>query len=365
MVGISTKIDTRYWNISPHRPERGKVIQASSIISGGGIVAFPTETVYGLGADAWNSRAIEKIYLAKERPADNPLIVHIAYFHQMRDLVQDITPTARYLARRFWPGPLTLVLPKGNGIPEIVTAGLDTVAIRMPAHPVAKSLIYYSRRPIVAPSANRSGRPSPTTALHVLRDMYGRIDGVMDGGTAKVGVESTVLDITGDIPIILRPGGIPLEDLERALGQVDLDTGLESRGEDTKPRSPGMKYRHYAPKGELHIFLGGPDVVTAKAMVEAAGEWWRKGGRVGILCSREVYEMINEMDDISDAIYFMRSLGGWDDPGAAARGLYSALHQCDLDEVDIILVQALPTRGIALAVMNRLLKAAGNRVVKV
>jgi len=360
VVYIRKQICTRYWNVNPHRPEIRKIIHAASLVAGGGIVAFPTETVYGLGADALNPRAVQKIFTAKGRPADNPLIVHVAYFWQLREVVRELPFKARVLIQRFWPGPLTLVVPKRAEVPDIVTAGLDTVAVRMPAHRVAFQLIRAARYPVAAPSANVSGRPSPTAARHVLRGLYGRIEGVLDGGPSMVGVESTVLDMTGSTPVILRPGGVTREQLEGIIGPVEVAPSLQHQASENVPRSPGMKYRHYSPSGEIYLVQGKDDKVVRR-ILELTEQWQKNGRKVGILCSRETFPYYRRSETKADLI---ESLGSRKDLKTVAGKLYGALHRCDLEKINIIFVEAFPSRDVGLAVMNRLLKAAGNRVVK-
>ena len=233
--------------------------QAAEVLRSGGLVAFPTETVYGLGANALDEEAVKSIYRAKGRPSDNPLIVHIADTAAVKDLTDSIPGTAQALMDAFWPGPLTLVMPRSSLVPDIVTAGLDTVAVRMPSHPIASALIKKAGVPVAAPSANSSGRPSPTLARHVIEDMMGKIDVIIDGGNAEVGVESTVLDITVDPPVILRPGGVTLEQLRHVLGNVISDQTPGISDMAGTPKSPGMKYRHYSPKATMLLIQGDPE----------------------------------------------------------------------------------------------------------
>ncbi|MGI6284243.1 L-threonylcarbamoyladenylate synthase [Neomoorella humiferrea] len=348
---------TKYLKIDPRVPELHKIRLAARILNRGGVVAFPTETVYGLGANALDARAVRRIFRAKGRPSDNPLIVHIASFRDVQDLVAYLPPRATLLMQRFWPGPLTLVLPRSEVIPDVVTAGLDTVGIRMPAHPVAQALIRAARLPIAAPSANISGRPSPTTGLHVLKDLRGKIDAVVDGGPATVGVESTVLDLTAPVPTILRPGGVTYEELASVLGEVAIDPA--ALGEQAEqPRAPGMKYKHYAPRGEVFVVTGEIERVTAKIRALVA-DWQRLGYRVAVLATQETapaYEQEPRPDHLE-------ILGSRSRPATIAANLFAALRNCDRHQADIILAEAIAEEGLGLAIMNRLRKSAANRII--
>ncbi|NLX64997.1 MAG: threonylcarbamoyl-AMP synthase [Clostridiaceae bacterium] len=327
---------------------------AAKALRDGKLVAFPTETVYGLGADALNPDAVRRIYEAKGRPSDNPLIVHIAEISSLNELVAEIPEAAALLIDAFWPGPLTMVFKKSNLVPDIITAGLDTVAVRMPDNPIAQKLIKEAGVPVAAPSANISGRPSPTTCKHVIDDMKGRIEYIIDGGPCQVGVESTVLDVTSDVPVILRPGGVTLEMLEKVLGNVYTDPVLEIKG-DIKPRSPGMKYRHYSPKAEMFLISGDPDPV-AKKISELIMESKRKGLRVGVLTSRENADKYN-----ADVIV---NVGSVKHIEQIAAGLYDSLRTFDDKKVDIIYSETFEEKGVGRAVMNRLKKASAGRIIK-
>jgi len=363
VVRISQRIHTRYWNVDSHKSleDQRKLVEAASFLAGGRIVAFPTETVYGLGANALCPRAVERVYLAKGRPADNPMIVHIDSLRQAKYLVRQIPLKARILAGRFWPGPLTLVMSKDPGIPDEVTAGLDTVAVRMPGHRIARELIRLSGFPIAAPSANISGKPSPTTARHVLRDLYGKIDGIVDGGTAVVGLESTVVDVTGDIPVLLRPGGITREQLEESVGRILVDPNMESfkEGQDT-PRSPGMKYTHYAPSGKVFLVEGEPSK-AARWIRRQVEKYKGRGKRIAILCSRESAHFYEDLALPG----FLEVLGSRSDMSSVARHLYGALRRCDLENIEVIFIEAYSPKGMGLAVMNRMYKASGSNIVRV
>lgn len=318
--------------------------RAAALLRAGELVAFPTETVYGLGADALNGAAAARIFAAKGRPADNPLIAHIAGESGLAGLIAgEPCACARALMRAFWPGPMTLIFPKSPHVPREVTAGLDTVAVRMPSHPVARALISAAQTPIAAPSANRSGRPSPTTAAHVLEDMEGRIPLILDGGPCEVGLESTVVDVTGARPRILRPGGVTLEMLEGVVGDVDVDEGvLHQLQAGSQARSPGMKYKHYAPKGEVTIVTG------PRAAQEIARLYDAADGRAAILA-------FSQADYGARRVYRLKNAPG---------ELFAALRQLDEDGMETIYAEDVPTAGVGLAVMNRLMRAAAFRVVE-
>jgi len=326
-----------------------QVQEAAEWLQAGEVVAFPTETVYGLGADAANTAAVDKIFAAKGRPSDNPLIVHVANLAQVEAVAAAIPPVAKTLMERFWPGPLTLVLPKrGGAVSERVTAGLPTVAVRMPNHPLALALIEASGLALAAPSANRSGRPSPTTAAHVLADLSGRIAGVIDGGPTGIGVESTVLDCSGEVPTILRPGGVTKEALSEVIGRVEEAVGIGD--EQTAPKAPGMKYTHYAPKAPLWIVSGPPPLVQ-----RFIDESRAKGKTVGVLTTEE-----NKNRYAADVVL---ACGTRRRLETVAHRLYDTLRQFDETGVDLIYSEAFPEEGIGAAIMNRLKKAAGGRVI--
>lgn len=333
---------------------QGKEMErAAALIRAGEVVAFPTETVYGLGADGLSQPAIEKIFKAKGRPQDNPLILHVDSVNMLKRLVHDISEEAYKCMDRFWPGPLTILFRKSDLVPDIITAGLDTVAIRMPSHPIALDLIRRSKTPIAAPSANTSGRPSPTRASHVVQDMEGKIAMIIDGGETGVGLESTVLDLTEDRPMILRPGGVTLEDIRDLLPGVIMDPGLGDK-EDFTPRSPGQKYRHYAPKAEMILFSGDREKVVAEILERAQAER-AKGIRVGLLVTEE-----NRDSYPGENVIVMGSVK---DKKTIAHGLFHAIRRLDEMEVDLILCESVEEDQIGMAIMNRLLKAAGgNRI---
>lgn len=319
------------------------------MIRSGGLVAFPTETVYGLGACALDSQAVEAIYKAKGRPSDNPMIIHIAEVGMLPQLVRDgfVPPYATLLIRRFWPGPLTLVLPKDPKVPNVVTGGLSTVAVRMPANTVALELILKTGLPLAAPSANLSGRPSPTTAEDVLEDLDGRIPLILDAGPTGVGLESTVVDLTSDPPTILRPGGVTREELENCLG-FPVSVASQPSAEDA-PRSPGMKYRHYAPRAVLKI-VDGPKGMIGKLRDLPTGT------RVGWLVNASWRGSL-EVDLPQEIVYVRESY--YRSVQELAASLFREMRECDRLDVDVILVSAVPEIGLGVAVMNRLQKAMG------
>ncbi|GAB6179311.1 L-threonylcarbamoyladenylate synthase [Desulfotomaculum defluvii] len=345
-------IKTKNWTVNPSLLDREIIRQAAEIIKKGGLVAFPTETVYGLGANGLDSKAVASIYRAKGRPSDNPLILHVADTGMVKELSADLPQKALLLMKLFWPGPLTLVVPKAKHIPVEVTGGLDTVAVRMPDHPVALALIRASGVPIAAPSANQSGLPSPTTAEHVKADLQGRIDAILDGGPAGLGLESTVLDITSPVPVILRPGGVTYEQLKDVLSDIIIDPSVlgQKLPKDQVPRSPGMKYRHYAPTSPVILFEGEPQRVKA-TITERAGKLLDQGQKVGILVSEEHIQGYPTQAKIL-------TMGSRTNPASAAAELFKRLREFDQLQVNVILAEGIETTGIGLAVMNRLRRAS-------
>lgn len=337
-------------------PEPESIALAADLLRKGGIVAFPTETVYGLGASALDDEAVAKIFTAKGRPADNPLIVHVADFEAVDQVATSVSEKARRLMERFWPGPLTLVLPKVAAIAETVSCGLPTVGVRMPSHPVARALIRAAGIPIAAPSANLSGRPSPTTGEHVIEDLAGKIDAIVHSGDTGVGLESTVVDVTVDPPVLLRPGGVTLEQLTAVIGPVVVDPSVNGAVAGSKPRSPGMKYRHYAPHAQV-ILVDGPVLRMQAKIRDLTYEYEEEGQRVGVLCcseSRGAYQASVVLE-----------YGSRDNLPGVASDLFSTLRAFDRHEVDVILAESVPAAGIGLAIMNRLRRAAAGRVVAV
>ena len=316
---------------------------AGEIVRNGGLVAFPTETVYGLGADAFDAEAVENIYTVKGRPADNPSIVHIWSRDQMERLTPVVTPMMEKVMAAFWPGPVTMICEKDFEVPYVTTGGLDSVGIRMPSDPGAQAFLKAADCPVAAPSANLSGKPSPTTAGHVREDFDGKIDAIIDGGPCEIGIESTVIDMTGDIPMILRPGFMTAEDFEERLGvHVILDPALNRKPEDPDfhPKAPGMKYRHYAPKAPMIIFEGEEEKVL-EAIEQEKTEHEMEGEDVVVL-------------------YF-----GQDGAADAAHELFAKLRDADRENADLILAAALPQKGVGFSVMNRMLKSAGFNIRKV
>jgi len=314
-----------------------QISKAAKILQQGGLVAFPTETVYGLGANALNEKAVRRIFVAKRRPADNPLIVHIADKKMLPELVKEVPSSAKKLISKFWPGPLTIVLNKKNIVPDIVTAGGKTVAIRMPAHPVARKLIQLSGLSIAAPSANLSGSPSPTTAKHVIADLKGRIECIIDGGESQVGLESTVVDLSGKIPVLLRPGGVTLEQLRAVLGKVQV-----ANVHAVKPKSPGMKYRHYSPKTNLIL-------VTGKGKIKKITPLINEKKKVALIASPEVADHF--LDRKIEVIMYGNLL-------TLARELFKILRELDQQGFDYIIIHDVPEEGLGRAIMNRVRRAA-------
>ncbi|SEO23142.1 L-threonylcarbamoyladenylate synthase [Amphibacillus marinus] len=318
------------------------VASCAELLKAGEVVAFPTETVYGLGADASNPNAVTKIFTAKGRPADNPLIVHVSSLAQMEEYVTDIPAQARKIINTFMPGPITVILPSNGVIADNVTAGLATVGIRIPDHPVAQALIEATNRPIAAPSANLSGKPSPTSAIHVYQDLHGKISAILDGGSTGIGVESTVVDCTGGVPTILRPGGITREQLEIALG-IDIHVAKPDVAE--LPSAPGMKYKHYEPDVPLVLINGDEHFFQEKI-----NTYRSEGRKVGILISEQLANAL--------AADLVQVCGSRDELATVAAHLYQALRNFKTEDVDIILAEVYPETGVGEAIMNRLRKAA-------
>lgn len=347
-------MDTKVIRIDEHNIDMALIKEAGDIIKAGGLVAFPTETVYGLGGDALNPLSSEKIYSAKGRPSDNPLIVHIADMEKLDLVVREIPENARTLAERFWPGPLTMILHKSETVPRETTGGLDTVAVRMPVHPVARALIRAAGGYVAAPSANLSGRPSPTVAKYVIEDMAGRIEMVIDSGDVEIGLESTIVDLTSEKPMILRPGYITRQKLVQVLGEVALDCTMMRADSGQAPKAPGMKYRHYAPNGKLTIVDGGEHRVVEYINTQIEQEK-KNNKKTGVIAT-----------DTSIAKYradVCKSVGNRDDEDEIARELYRVLREMDDENVEIIYAESFGTDGLGQAIMNRLLKAAGHNVV--
>jgi L-threonylcarbamoyladenylate synthase len=342
---------TKILKINPLSPEPSKIKDAADVIKRGGTVAFPTETVYGLGADALNPEAIRGVFRAKGRPSDNPLIVHIADIESVKLVAKRPSKAALSLIKKSWPGPLTIILKKKKVVPDVVSAGLDTVAVRMPDNRIALSLINGSGVPLVAPSANLSGRPSPTSAKDVAADLSGRIDVIIDGGRTRIGIESTVIDMTTTPPVLLRPGGLPLEEIEKVIGHVRKLSDELSILKSEPARSPGMKYRHYAPKARMVIVEGNKDVVQAE-IGELAKKSLKEGKRVGILT---FYRGFN-VDGCITKYAGSR-------PETVARRLFEILRGFDKDGIDLIISESYEGKGLRLGIADRLRRAAG-RIIK-
>ena len=338
-------METRIFNA---KTEHNAIEEAAAILRRGGLVGIPTETVYGLGADGLNEDAVRRIFEAKGRPQDNPLILHVASAHWLERYCENVPECAYELARRFWPGPLTMILPRKSIVPLRTTGGLETVGVRCPDHAVTLAIIEAAGVPIAAPSGNTSGRPSPTAAQHMIEDMMGKIDAIVDGGACSVGVESTIIDLTVAPPRLLRPGGLPLEALEEVLGEVTVDKAVRAKlGEGEKPRAPGMKYRHYAPKAPVTVVTGSPQRSAAYILGRVqAGD--------GVICFDEFAPLFGRC--------IVQKLGASDDKAAQAQRVFDALRAFDETSVKRIYAQCPDETGLGLAVSNRLKKAAGFQV---
>lgn len=350
-------MDTIIEKVDPAHIDTDVMEQAGKLIAEGELVAFPTETVYGLGGDALDPDASRRIYAAKGRPSDNPLIVHIADFDDMKRVAREVPEQAKKLADAFWPGPLTMIVWKSDAVPEATTGGMQTVAVRMPNHPVALELIRRSGCLIAAPSANTSGRPSPTEAQHVAEDLSGKIAMILDGGPVGIGIESTIIDLTEEKPMILRPGYITPEMLSEVLQEeVVIDPGIIAADDTRKPKAPGMKYKHYAPKAEMIIVDGAQDAVIRK-INELTAAKRAEGKKVAVIAT-------DETKDRYDAQVIL-SMGKRADEDAIAQHLYKILRECDELDVGEIYSECFQTPRIGQAIMNRLLKAAGHTVIHV
>lgn len=329
--------------------ETSVISEAAGIIKNGGLVAFPTETVYGLGADAFNPDAVKKIFEAKGRPQDNPLILHISEFEMISQIARDLPDAALALAKAFWPGPLTLILNKKASVPYETSCGLETIAVRFPEHKIARLLIEKSGTPIAAPSANKSGRPSPTRASHVEFDLNGKIDMIIDGGHCKHGIESTIADLTGDTPVILRPGSITPEMIQEITGMC-----IFSESHDTEtPKAPGMKYTHYSPQAKVTIITGQPEA-AAHTINKLIHE--NSGLRIGVMATDETIELYDKNALILCA-------GSRSDPETIGRNLFKLLRKFDYYGIEQVYAEGLIETGVAASIMNRLKKAAGYDVI--
>jgi len=348
---------TQIIKVDSENPDVAKIQSAADILRNGGLVAFPTETVYGLGADALNAEAVLRLFEAKKRPLDNPAIVHIADITEVYPLVAEVPQKAELLMEQFWPGPLTLLFKRSERVPSVSVAGLDTIAIRMPKHKVALALIKQSQRPIAAPSANLAGKPSPTTAQHVYEDLNGRIDAIIDGGATNIGVESTVVDLSRDPPMLLRPGGTPFEALKKVLSDLRLHPFVVAEQElpPEKARSPGMRHKHYAPKAAVVLVEGDIEAVSAK-IVELTQTYRAEGKKVAVLATDETQSRYQAA--------VVKSLGSRFNLAVVAQNLFGLLRAVDAEGVDVVLAEGVPSEGLGLAVMNRLRKASGYHIIK-
>ena len=354
MKGHGFNMQTKVITIQEENFSKEQLKEAGEIIKQGGLVAFPTETVYGLGGDALNAGSSEKIYAAKGRPSDNPLIVHIADWESIYKIVKNIPENAKKLADVFWPGPLTMIFEKSDVVPYETTGGLDTVAVRMPSHKVARAFIEASGGYVAAPSANISGRPSPTLAKYVAEDMDGRIEMIIDGGDIGIGLESTIVDVTMDPPMVLRPGYVTAQMVKDVVGDVTNDITMMEVVKDVAPKAPGMKYRHYAPKGDLTIVTGDTEKVIAY-INEQVAQQKALGKKTGVIATKETVSRYH-----ADAV---KNVGSRKEEESIAKGLYKVLREFDDEEVEVMYTESFEAAGIGQAIMNRLLKAAGHKVV--
>lgn len=348
---------TIFEKVDCENPDIDIINKASDIIRSGGLVAFPTETVYGLGADGLNPKAIKKIYQAKGRPSDNPLILHISSIEELYSLVRVVTPLAKKLINVFWPGPLTMIFEKSDIVPLPITAGLDTVAIRFPINTVARAIIKKSKTPIAAPSANSSGKPSPTRASHVKFDLDGKIDMIVDGGACKVGLESTVIDVTQNIPTILRPGAVTKEMLEAVVGIVNIDKAILEENSNLKPKAPGMKYKHYSPKAKI-IIVSGKQEDIVKTINNLAKQSLSEGKKIGIMATTQTKNLYDSFFDVFD-------VGDRNNLSIIASNLFKMFRKFDFLNIDVVYAESFDENNLGAAIMNRLKKAAGYNIIKV
>jgi len=336
---------------------------AAGVLRSGGLVAFPTETVYGLGANGLDGEAVQKIFEAKGRPADNPLILHISDLRQIEEVACRVPELAWRLIDRFWPGPLTVILLRSRKVPDAVTAGLDTVGVRMPDNDIALAFLAACEVPVAAPSANISGRPSPTSVQDVIEDLDGRVDCIIDGGNCEVGIESTVLDLTSPRPTLLRPGAVTLEDIRSVVGEVEVDPSAYATGDwnpDTPPKSPGVRYRHYAPHAPVMLFEGSPECRVSE-MSRRIDEFISQGKRIGVAALSESLPYLRRAGKKQLVI---KNMGSSSDPSGIAAVLFSILRSMDRDKVDVILVEGIDDVGVGFAIMNRLRRAAAGNIVR-
>ena len=343
---------TKTVQIDENKIDATLIEEAGDIIKNGGLVAFPTETVYGLGGDALNPASSKKIYEAKGRPSDNPLIVHIYRLEDLGKIAKNVSDKAKKVMDAFWPGPLTLIFEKTDVVPRETTGGLDTVAVRFPIHPTAMAFIEAAGGFVAAPSANLSGRPSPTLAKYVCEDLNGRVDMIIDGGNIPIGLESTIVDMTSEIPMILRPGFVSKEMLEEVLGEVKVDPTILDANSKERPKAPGMRYRHYAPKADMAIVRG-----EDKKVIETINEMAKEHEDCTVIC---VDENVKNYPGLN-----IKNVGSREDSNEIASNLYKILRECDDEGVEFILSESFSDKGIGAAVMNRLIKAAGHKIIDV
>ncbi len=351
---VSEMIDTKIVKVDPDNIDYNIIQEAAEIINRGGVVVFPTETVYGIGADALNDEAVDKIFKAKGRPQDNPLIVHIADYSELYNLASDIPENVRILADEFWPGPLTMILNKRDVLSDKITAGLRTAAIRFPVNKIALALIRESGKPIAAPSANTSGKPSPTEAGHVIEDLMGKVDMIIDGGSTDIGLESTVVDMTGDVPMILRPGNVTQEDIAGVLGKCDYDPSIIKSDEKIIPKSPGQKYRHYSPKARVILYKGSIENIVEKINYDY-DKFSSEGYKVGIMSTVQTEKYYTEKIKIT--------VGDRTKLLTISSNLFKVLREFDHMDIDLILAEQVDEKGLGKAIMNRLGKASSQTII--
>jgi L-threonylcarbamoyladenylate synthase len=347
--------------VDPLNPDPASIRKAVDILRSGGLVAFPTETVYGLGALVFNEQAARKVYIVKNRPFDNPLIIHISSLEMLDTVATNIPEKALRLAEKFWPGPLTLILPRNKSVPKVVSGSLDTVAVRMPAHPVALALIKEAGEPIAAPSANLAGKPSPTTAEHVIQDLYGKIDAIIDAGETLYGVESTIINILSSPPVLLRPGAIPVEEIERVLGErVLVPNYARGLGEARTALAPGMRYKHYAPETPLVLIdpVSGDLEALVEKMMLAVNEYLGKYSKVCVVASKELADFYRSIRGVH-----VVEIGSRANMFEVAKNLFKTLRMLDEMQCDVGIVEGFEERGLGLTVMNRLRKASQVRIL--
>jgi L-threonylcarbamoyladenylate synthase len=347
---MDKNIKTKIVKVDPNNIDYDIIKEAAQIINNGGTVVFPTETVYGIGADALNDEAVDKIFKAKGRPQDNPLIVHIANFSDLYDLASEVPEKAKVLADKYWPGPMTMILNKKGILSDKITAGLKTAAIRLPINEIALALIRESKKPIAAPSANTSGKPSPTEAGHVIDDLMGKVDMIIDGGSTYIGLESTVVDMTTEVPMILRPGGVTIEDIVKVLGDCEYDPAIIKNDEKIVPKSPGQKYRHYSPKADVIMYKGSIENIVDN-IVQDYEKFELEGRNIGIMSTLQTEKYYTGKNTIC--------VGDRNNLLTISSNLFRDLRKFDELGMDVILAESVDEKGLGKAIMNRLGKAAG------